>query len=303
MTLTPLDSRDSLSAVIAAAGIVYGSWGQFQPFADYTGILDVSLAGDLNGNGYEDIAIGAGEGGGPRVTIVDTQTREVLTNFFAYEPSFRGGVYVAVDGEQGELLVGAGRGGAPVVVAYDLDTFREVRRSFYGSDEYRGGVVVDADRTTFDVAPSVRLGRGALPIYLNLGDLTPSQQRLVVADVYRLFEPLDDLIHVTNVRPVGYQSDYLTAVRDDLSYYPVDVSGVTTAVYSRRQPMSHVPTAAYVSDLIGLDYLPTVIAHEVGHLLGLWHSSDPSNLMYAPAPIGGQFNAMQFAEMRSTISA
>ena len=82
--------------------------------------------GDFNSDGFDDIVVGAGPGGGPQVNIFDGRTGNVLTQFFAYDQSFRGGVTVAVgdiDGSGFESLVtGAGAGGASHV-----KTFRNSR--------------------------------------------------------------------------------------------------------------------------------------------------------------------------------
>ena len=69
----------------------------------------------------------AGFGGGPRVAIFDGASvaagapRKLVDDFFAFEPSLRNGVYVAVgdlngDG-RGDLVFGAGPGGGPRVLA------------------------------------------------------------------------------------------------------------------------------------------------------------------------------------------
>jgi len=51
-------------------------------------------AGDLNGDGSDEIITGAGPGGGPHVRIFNAQA-QVIMQFFAYHQDFRGGVYVA----------------------------------------------------------------------------------------------------------------------------------------------------------------------------------------------------------------
>jgi len=53
-------------------------------------------AGDINGNGIDDIVTGAGPGGGPHVRIF-TADGQVITQFFAYDQKFRGGVAVSVE--------------------------------------------------------------------------------------------------------------------------------------------------------------------------------------------------------------
>jgi hypothetical protein len=105
----------------------------FFAFADdgrYRGGARVA-AGDFNGDGKADVAVGAGTGGGPRVAIftgtgltrMAAAPPRLMQDFFAFpEPSsitLRGGVYVGAidlngDGRS-DLIAGAGEGGAPRV--------------------------------------------------------------------------------------------------------------------------------------------------------------------------------------------
>jgi hypothetical protein len=78
----------------------------FAAFSNLT--IGVNLAvGDVNGDGKDEIIIGAGSGGGPQVKIFNAQGRE-LGNFFAFHPGLRGGVKVAVldfDGDGKDEIV------------------------------------------------------------------------------------------------------------------------------------------------------------------------------------------------------
>lgn len=47
--------------------------------------------GDVDGDGIDEIIVGAGKGGGAQITVHNAQG-EVLANFFAYDRNFRGGV-------------------------------------------------------------------------------------------------------------------------------------------------------------------------------------------------------------------
>lgn len=76
--------------------------------------------GDINADGYADIITGAGPGGGPHVQAFSGYDGSLLTEFFAYDPTFAGGVYVAagdVD-EDGfsDVVVGPGPGQSDPVV-------------------------------------------------------------------------------------------------------------------------------------------------------------------------------------------
>jgi len=49
---------------------------------------------DINGDGRSDLLASAGPGGGPQVTSYDSATLAILGSFFAYDPTYRGGVFV-----------------------------------------------------------------------------------------------------------------------------------------------------------------------------------------------------------------
>jgi hypothetical protein len=51
-------------------------------------------AADVNGDGLADIIVGAGAGGGPQVNILNGANLNVLQSFYAFDPTFKGGVYV-----------------------------------------------------------------------------------------------------------------------------------------------------------------------------------------------------------------
>ena len=61
--------------------------------ANFRGGVFVAAA-DLTGDGVADIITGAGPSGGPHVKVFDGVTLAVVRSFFAYDPSFMGGVYV-----------------------------------------------------------------------------------------------------------------------------------------------------------------------------------------------------------------
>jgi len=99
---------------------------------------------DFNNDGKNEIITGAGPGGGPHVRVFDS-SGHILSEFFAYAPGFRGGVFVAagdIDGDnEVEIITGAGPGGGPHVRVFDQ--YGNVESQFFAFNEkYRGGVVV-----------------------------------------------------------------------------------------------------------------------------------------------------------------
>ena len=90
---------------------------------NFTGGVRVG-AGDVNGDGKADIICGAGQGGGPNVTIFNgADSTNLLYSFFAYDAAFSAGIYVAggdVNGDGfADVICGAGAGGGPNVTVFD----------------------------------------------------------------------------------------------------------------------------------------------------------------------------------------
>ena len=61
----------------------------------FRGGLNLAL-GDSANLGYAQITVGAGSGGGPRVSVIDAKNRSVLQNYFAGNAEERGGVAVSL---------------------------------------------------------------------------------------------------------------------------------------------------------------------------------------------------------------
>ena len=112
----------------------------------FTGGIYVA-GGDFASAAGEEIAVGAGSGGGPHVKVMD-ETGTTLAGFFPFDLGFGGGVRVGaadIDGDAlEELLTAAGPGGGPHVRGWSLagTTFSE-QLSFFPYDvNFRGGVYV-----------------------------------------------------------------------------------------------------------------------------------------------------------------
>jgi uncharacterized delta-60 repeat protein len=132
-----------------ATGAPLQSYFAYDPA--FTGGVRVA-AGDLNGDGKADIITAAGPGGGPQIQVFDGVTGQSIQSFFAYDPAFTGGVYVAAGDVNGDgkvdIITGAGEGGGPNVKVFDGGTFNLLTTYFAFDSSYTGGVRVGAvDRT------------------------------------------------------------------------------------------------------------------------------------------------------------
>ena len=114
----------------------------------FTGGVTVAV-GDVTGDGVAEIVTGAGPGGGPHVRVLDlAEGLTEVASFYAYDPTFTGGVFVAVGDVTGDgvadLITGAGAGGGPHVRVFDGVTGAEVATFFAYDPALTAGVFVGA---------------------------------------------------------------------------------------------------------------------------------------------------------------
>jgi hypothetical protein len=161
--------------------------------AGFRGGVNVA-AGDVDGDGEADVVTGAGPGGGPHVEVfgyhpyivvpdVETvggsapdafQPMLRLASFFGYDPSFHGGVNVAVGDMTGDgkadVVTGAGPGGGPHVKVLDgpalfqpgSTAVANPLKSFFAYDaKFLGGVTVAVGDVNGDGHPDIVAGAGA----------------------------------------------------------------------------------------------------------------------------------------------
>ena len=158
--------------------------------AGFKGGVSVTL-GDLDGDTMDDLIVAAGPGGGPHVRVIRVMDHADLANFYAYSPSFLGGVSVAaglVDlSGRVSVVTGAGAGGSPHVKVFRDDLFKpfdepmdpmmsmseslnmSVVSSFYGLDPaFRGGITVSVGSVAAQAGGTSRIivaaGPGGGPV-------------------------------------------------------------------------------------------------------------------------------------------
>ena len=115
------------------------------PFPGFNGPVKV-VSGDFNNDGVADIIAGAGLGGGPAIAIIDSKTGQVIKAFFAFDPAFTGGVFIAVQDVNGDgildIIVAAGPGGGPEVRIFDGRDLNVLRAFYAYAEDFSGGVSV-----------------------------------------------------------------------------------------------------------------------------------------------------------------
>ncbi len=160
-----------------------GPLGGFMAYdPNFRGGVNVAV-GDVTGDGKPDIVTGAGVGGGPHVKVFDGATGGLALQFMAYDPAFRGGVFVDAadfDGDgKADILTGPGVGGGPDIrifsgattaILFEFNAFPSVPSAspFPGGNANVGGVggvaffVDDPDGRPNDVVVTTGRGQQAL---------------------------------------------------------------------------------------------------------------------------------------------
>jgi VCBS repeat-containing protein len=145
VTGTPPPSAGGSSTVALHDPVTGEPTGTAVPFPGFNGTIKV-VSGDFDGDGVAELIAGAGFGGGPAIAILNSQTGEVMETFFAFDPAFTGGVFVAVQDVNNDgildIIASAGPGGGPEVRIFDGGSLN-VLRSFFAYDQsFTGGVSV-----------------------------------------------------------------------------------------------------------------------------------------------------------------
>ncbi len=160
----------------------FSVWGKEQPLLkifDGENLLEIkefpilrpdlkwmfSLAtGDIDGNGIDEVIIGAPRGEKPEV-MVYREDGSISLKFLAYDQNFTGGVKVSVgdfdgDGKK-EIITGAGFGGGPHIRVFDSNGEPKIIYGFFAFDQnLRNGVNVGAGDINGDGRDEIIAGSG-----------------------------------------------------------------------------------------------------------------------------------------------
>jgi hypothetical protein len=119
------------------------------PYPDFRGGLRLAV-GDVNRDGYGDLIVAPGAGGGPRLTVYNGKSfgskagaTTLVNDFYVFDDTVRTGLYLTagdVDGDgYADIVAGSGVGGGPrvrVISGADLAAGRGIRSvaDFYAAD-------------------------------------------------------------------------------------------------------------------------------------------------------------------------
>ncbi len=147
LTLVSGPTDGSLQAYTAGAdGRLTPVGPLLHPFGNFGGPVR-AVAADVNGDGFKDLVVATGPGGGSRVRVLDGRTfQDLVTEFAVFEPAFTGGVFLAAgdfnhDGKA-EIVVTPDQGGGPRVRVLTLGATGIVAAAdFFGIADptFRGG--------------------------------------------------------------------------------------------------------------------------------------------------------------------
>jgi hypothetical protein len=141
-----------------------GRLGSFLAFPSlFRSGLNVA-AGDVTGDGKDDIMVAPDAGMPPIVKVFDGNTGDLIRSFPAYASTFMGGVRVAAGDVNGDgfadIITGAGPGGGPHVRAFDGTNGAPLKSFFAYSANFLGGVFVAAGDVNGDGKADIITGAG-----------------------------------------------------------------------------------------------------------------------------------------------
>ena len=148
-------------------GTPIDKWSFYAYAPGFTGGVHVGVS-DVDGDGDQEIVTGAGPGGAPHVKVFElsNDAPTAIRSFYAYSPSFTGGVYATgmyADDETDNqsIVTGAGPGGAPHVLVYNPATTATTASFYAYAPGFTGGVNVDAIDLNEAAGDAIITGPGA----------------------------------------------------------------------------------------------------------------------------------------------
>ncbi|MFC1617954.1 L,D-transpeptidase family protein [Patescibacteria group bacterium] len=195
ITVSGLGGRTHVRGFSRTGRFIGLSFFPFHP--EYSGGGDVAV-GNVDGVGKDEIIVSVNGEGESRIKVYRANG-DVIGDFLAFTPEFRGGAYVAAgdvnrDGKD-EIIVGAGSGGKPHVRVFD-STGRYLGLDFFPyPDDYDGGVDVaaadvDADGTDEIIVGSAARSTARVKVY------EPNAARTVISDFLAFLEDYQDGVQV-----------------------------------------------------------------------------------------------------------
>lgn len=128
--------------------------------------------GDVNKDGKDEIITGTGMTGGPQIRVYNGNGK-ILSQFFAFDKNFKGGVNVAagdVNGDgKAEIITGSGKTGGPQVRVFN-ESGKPLWQVVAFANDFRGGVDVaagdvDGDNRAEVVVSQISSGQAWVKIY------------------------------------------------------------------------------------------------------------------------------------------
>jgi len=143
LVLTPESGLAPEVLILDEQGKAIKSWMAYN--SNFKGGVNVAV-GDVNNDGSDEVVTGPGAGGGPHIRVFSSQG-SLLSEFFAYDAKFTGGVNIAIgdlDGDgQKEIITAPQSRGGPHVRVFDMTG--QLLSEFFAYDaRFSGGVNIAA---------------------------------------------------------------------------------------------------------------------------------------------------------------
>jgi subtilisin family serine protease len=152
------DSKKNKAKVVAATGdLVYNLPDEIIKAGSSF------VTGDINGNGIDEIVVGAAVGEEPKIRILSSQGK-LLGEFLAADKKFRGGLNVALidldNSGAKKIIVAPASGGSPQIKIFDYQG--NLKSQFLAAPkDWRGGFTVGAGDIDGKGLPKIVIGFGA----------------------------------------------------------------------------------------------------------------------------------------------